>query len=170
MSPRTCADCTTGESQTGTDPQIKRVAVIGGGITGLAAAYRLRELAAAREFPLDVNLLERGARCGGALETIRRDGFVIETGADSFISEKRACAELAARLGLGAELIPTREIYRKTCVVRAGRLVQWAGVAADCGYFDQAHFIRDFHAFSGLNPSAYLAKHTEHLNHVPIID
>jgi oxygen-dependent protoporphyrinogen oxidase len=108
----------------GTDSQIKRVAVIGGGITGLAAAYRLRELAAAREFPLDVNLLERGARCGGALETIRRDGLVIETGADSFISEKRACAELAARLGLGAELIPTREIYRKTCVVRAGRLVE----------------------------------------------
>jgi len=108
----------------GTDPQIKRVAVIGGGITGLAVAYRLRELAAAREFPLDVNLLERSGRCGGALETIRRDGFVIETGADSFISEKRACAELAGRLGLGAELIPTREIYRKTCVVRAGRLVE----------------------------------------------
>ena len=106
----------------GTDRQIKRIAVIGGGITGLAAAYRLRELAAAREFPLEVNLLERSTRCNGALETIRRDGFVIETGADSFISEKRACAELAARLGLGAELIPTREIYRKTCVVRAGRL------------------------------------------------
>ncbi len=113
-----------GESQTGTDPQIKRVAVIGGGITGLAAAYRMRELAAAREFPLEVHLLERGARCGGALETIRRDGFVIETGADSFLSEKHAAAELARRLGLGAELIPTRDIYRKTYVVRAGRLVE----------------------------------------------
>ncbi len=98
--------------------------MIGGGIAGLAAAYRLRELAAAREFPLDVQLLERSARCGGALETIRRDGFVIETGADSFLSEKVAAAELAQRLGLGAELIPTREIYRKTCVVRAGRLVE----------------------------------------------
>jgi protoporphyrinogen/coproporphyrinogen III oxidase len=98
--------------------------VIGGGITGLAAAYRLRELAAAREFPLEVHLLERSARCGGALETIRRDGFVIETGADSFLSEKPACAELSQRLGLGGELIPTREIYRKTYVVRAGRLVE----------------------------------------------
>ncbi len=105
-------------------PQIKRVAVIGAGITGLAAAYRLRELAAARELPLEVELLERGARCGGALETIRRDGFVIETGADSFLSEKPAAAELARRLGLGTELIPTREVYRKTCVVRAGRLVE----------------------------------------------
>jgi protoporphyrinogen/coproporphyrinogen III oxidase len=98
--------------------------VIGGGIAGLAAAYRLRELAAAREYPLEVQLLERSARCGGALETIRRDGFVIETGADSFLSEKVAAVDLARRLGLGAELIPTREIYRKTCVVRAGRLVE----------------------------------------------
>ena len=124
MSPRTRADCATENFKTGTDPQIKRVAVIGGGITGLAAAYRLRELAAAREFPLEVNLLERSARCGGALETIRRDGFVIETGADSFLTEKPAAANLARRLGLGAELIPTREIYRKTYVVRAGRLVE----------------------------------------------
>ena len=98
--------------------------MIGGGITGLAAAYRLRELAASREFPLEVYLLERSARCGGALETIRRDGFVIETGADSFLSEKPAAADLARRLGLGAEVIPTREIYRKTYVVRAGRLVE----------------------------------------------
>jgi oxygen-dependent protoporphyrinogen oxidase len=124
LSRRACADYATGEPQTGTDPQIKRVAVIGGGITGLAAAYRLRELAAAREFPLEVNLLERGERCGGALETIRRDGFVIETGADSFLAEKPAAAELAKRIGLGAELIPTRVIYRKTFVVRAGRLVE----------------------------------------------
>jgi oxygen-dependent protoporphyrinogen oxidase len=84
----------------------------------------LRELAAAREFPLEVELLERGTRCGGALETIRRDGFVIETGADSFLSEKVAAAELARRLGLGAELISTRAIYRKTFVVRAGWLVE----------------------------------------------
>jgi len=98
--------------------------IIGGGISGLAAAYRLRELAAAREFPLEVKLLERSARCGGALETIRRDGFVIETGADSFLSEKPAAAQLARRVGLDTEIIPTREIYRKTFVVRAGRLVE----------------------------------------------
>src|SRR5271163_2471721 len=116
--------CADRSDEMGTDPQIKRIAVIGGGITGLAAAYRLRELAAAREFPLDVQLLERGARFGGALETIRRDGFVIETGADSFLSEKVAAADLARRLGLGAELIPTRDIYRKTFVVRDGRLVE----------------------------------------------
>ena len=105
-------------------PNIKLVAVIGAGITGLSAAYRLRELAASRECPLEVIVLERGAHPGGALETIRRDGFVIETGADSFLSEKPWAADLARRLGLGAELIPTRDVYRKTFVVRAGKLVE----------------------------------------------
>ena len=100
------------------------MAVIGGGIAGLAAAFRLRELAATREFPLEVTVLERGARVGGPLRTVRRDGLVIETGADSFLSDKPWAAELARRVGLGNDLIPTREEFRRTLVVRAGRLVE----------------------------------------------
>jgi AraC-like DNA-binding protein len=46
--------------------------------------------------------------------------------------------------------------------------IDWTEVALDCGYFDQAHFIRDFRAFSGLSPTAYLQQRSEHLNHVPI--
>jgi len=101
-----------------------RIAVIGGGISGLAAAYRLREIAATREIPLHVTLYERGEALGGALRTVRRDGFVMEAGADSFLTEKPWARELAERIGLGAELIPTREEFRKTCVVRCGRLVE----------------------------------------------
>ncbi|MBF6560277.1 MAG: protoporphyrinogen oxidase [Candidatus Binataceae bacterium] len=101
----------------------RRVAVIGGGISGLAAAHRMRELAVAHEIPLVVDLYERGARLGGALETIRREGFVIETGADSFLSEKPAAIKLAERLGLAGEQIATQEQFRKTLVVRDGRLV-----------------------------------------------
>jgi protoporphyrinogen/coproporphyrinogen III oxidase len=106
------------------DSNINLVAIIGAGITGLSAAYRLRELAAAQERPLEVIVLERGAHLGGPLETIRRDGFVIETGADSFLSEKPWAADLAKRLGIDAELIPTRDVYRKTFVVRGGRLIE----------------------------------------------
>src|ERR1700688_4243330 len=106
------------------NPNIKQVAIIGAGITGLSAAYRLRELAVSHERPLEVIVLERGARPGGALETIRRDGFVIETGADSFLSEKPAAAKLAERLGAAGELIGTQEQFWKTFVVRGGHLVE----------------------------------------------
>ena len=50
------------------------------------------------------------------------------------------------------------------------RRVDWTSVALDSGYFDQAHFIHDFRAFSGINPSSYLAQQTPHRNHVPLAD
>src|SRR5216683_6385139 len=101
----------------------RKIAVIGGGITGLAAAYRLREIAAAHEFPLEVILLEAGNRLGGALETIRHDDCILEAGADSFLAEKPAAIKLAERLGLANAIVRTQEQFRKTLVVRGGRLV-----------------------------------------------
>jgi oxygen-dependent protoporphyrinogen oxidase len=112
------------DSPTDSPRTTRRVAIIGGGITGLAAGFRLRELAAAHELPIEVAIFERGTRVGGALETIRRDGFIMETGADSFLSEKPAAAKLAERLGIASELINTQEQFRKTFVVRDGRLVE----------------------------------------------
>jgi len=99
-----------------------RVVVIGSGITGLAAACRLQEGAASRAMLIEIKLLESSARCGGALETVRRGGFVMEAGADSFLAEKPAARNLAERLGISSELINTQEQFRKTLVVRLGRL------------------------------------------------
>ncbi len=48
--------------------------------------------------------------------------------------------------------------------------IEWAEIALTCGYFDQAHCIHDFRAFSGLNPTAYLTHRGEHRNHVPLGD
>ncbi len=46
--------------------------------------------------------------------------------------------------------------------------VEWATVAADCGYYDQAHFIHEFQTFSGLNPTAYLKQRGDYVNYIPI--
>ena len=102
--------------------KIPRIAVLGGGITGLVAAYRLRELAAIRELPLETIVLESSGRMGGALETIRTSGYIIESGADSILSEKPSGLRLIKRLGLEADIIGTQERFRRTYVVREGRL------------------------------------------------
>lgn len=61
-----------------------------------------------------------------------------------------------------------RRFQRVLHTVHGSRDVDWAQVALECGYYDQPHFIHDFREFSGLTPAQYLARATEHLNHVPI--
>lgn len=85
------------------------------------------------------------------------------------LSPKRFIQVFSAEVGLTPKLFcRVRRFQRVLRLIGKRRPVEWAAVAADCGYFDQAHFIRDFRAFSGINPSAYIAQHTEHLNHVPM--
>jgi oxygen-dependent protoporphyrinogen oxidase len=95
-----------------------RVAVIGGGITGLSAAYYFRGAG------LAVTLIEKAASPGGLLETTHRDGCVLERGPDSFLASKPWAVDLAKALGLGGELIPSNDAARRTFVVRGGRLIQ----------------------------------------------
>ncbi|HEX6240201.1 MAG TPA: protoporphyrinogen oxidase [Polyangiales bacterium] len=95
-----------------------RVAVIGGGITGLSAAYRLVQRGA------DVTLYEGGTRVGGLLGTERFDGFVMETGPDSILSEKPWALALAEELGLGGEIIRTLPGRHGAYIVHAGKLAR----------------------------------------------
>ncbi len=98
------------------------VVVVGGGIAGLAAAHRVTELAAASGTPVRVTLLEAAPRLGGTIASERVDGFLVESGADSFLTEKPWALELCRRIGLEDRLIGTRDADRRTFVVRAGRL------------------------------------------------
>jgi oxygen-dependent protoporphyrinogen oxidase len=106
----------------------RRVCIVGGGISGLAAAHRLLELRSQERLtdpervPVEVILLEASARAGGTVRTYRREGFLLEGGPDSFISEKPAALELAKRLGLADRIIQTNEQNRRSFVVSRGRL------------------------------------------------
>ncbi|HKR15093.1 MAG TPA: protoporphyrinogen oxidase [Pyrinomonadaceae bacterium] len=97
----------------------KRIAIVGGGISGLAAAHRLVELCGNSA---EITLLEAGPRLGGTIQTEERDGFLLERGPDSFISEKPEAVALAKRLGLESRLIQTNEQFRRSFIVRNGRL------------------------------------------------
>jgi oxygen-dependent protoporphyrinogen oxidase len=102
----------------------RRVVIVGGGVSGLAAAHRLVELQSQnpKDSPLEVVLLEASNRLGGTVRTHRREGFLIEGGPDSFISEKPEALALAKRLGLGERITGTNEQHRRSFVVRGGRL------------------------------------------------
>ena len=100
-----------------------RVVVLGGGIAGLAAAHRLVELAGQRGIALDLAIVEARPHLGGTIATERSDGYLIEAGPDSFLTEKPWGVSLCDRLGLTPTLIGPRSAYRRTFVVHAGRLL-----------------------------------------------
>lgn len=79
------------------------VLVAGGGIAGLAAAYALERAGA------QVTLVESGAALGGKVATDRTDGFVLERGADSFLTVRPAALALSREVGLGDEIVPPLE-------------------------------------------------------------
>ncbi len=100
----------------------RSIAVIGGGIAGLAAAYELNKLQQAGA-DIDVTLFEASPRLGGIVETFQRDGFVMETGPDAWVTEKPWARELAEELGLGDEIISSNDDERVTYVLRNGKLL-----------------------------------------------
>jgi len=99
-----------------------RIAIIGGGIAGLAAAYEL-EKARAAGTPVEYTLFEARERLGGSLASEIVNGAVLEKGPDSFLTEKPAAIELCRELGLGAELLPSNDVARKTYILVKNRLV-----------------------------------------------
>jgi oxygen-dependent protoporphyrinogen oxidase len=101
---------------------VKKIAIVGGGISGLSAAYHL-EKARRSGAPLAWQLFEQSARLGGIVGTEQVRGCVVETGADSFLSEKPWAFELCRELGLEDQLIGSNDSRRRTFVLVGGNLV-----------------------------------------------
>lgn len=101
--------------------KMKRIAIIGGGVAGLTAAWEMTRLA--ERDSTQVVVFEASARLGGIVETVCEGGFVIECGPDGWVTEKPWALELVQELGLGGEVIPSNLAERKTYVLVNGRLV-----------------------------------------------
>jgi protoporphyrinogen/coproporphyrinogen III oxidase len=98
-----------------------RIAIIGGGISGLAAAFTLEEQR--RAGAVEYVLYESSLELGGVLRTEHIDHCIVEAGPDSFITEKPWAAELCRTLGLGDQLIGSNDADRKTYILVRGRLI-----------------------------------------------
>jgi protoporphyrinogen/coproporphyrinogen III oxidase len=96
----------------------KRIAIVGAGISGLAAAHRITELAPNCE----IRLFDSQDRLGGVLATVHEDGYQVELSADNFITTQPWGLELVERLGLKDQLVQTNPASRRTFVMRKKRL------------------------------------------------
>jgi oxygen-dependent protoporphyrinogen oxidase len=99
-----------------------KLVIVGGGVTGLAAAHRAVELARERQTTLELTLVEARERLGGTIVSERVDGFLVEAGPDSFLSEKPWALALCRRLGVEDRLVRTDDRFRKVFVWHGGRL------------------------------------------------
>jgi oxygen-dependent protoporphyrinogen oxidase len=96
---------------------MKRIAIVGGGISGLSAAYFLSKAGH------DCTLLEACPRLGGVIRSEQVEGCLVEAGPDSFISQKPWAMELIRELGIADQVIGSQDHLRRTYVLRDGRLV-----------------------------------------------
>jgi oxygen-dependent protoporphyrinogen oxidase len=102
-------------------PTPTRIAIIGGGISGLSAALRVQELAVEQQRDVRITLLEGSDRLGGVLQTEHIGDYLVEHAADMWITNKPEGVRLCEKLGLAERLIPTNAQFRKSLVLRSGR-------------------------------------------------
>jgi oxygen-dependent protoporphyrinogen oxidase len=105
-----------------TQGAVKRVAVVGGGIAGLSAAYELTLQARELDLPVGVELFESSDRLGGAILTERIDDYVLDAGPDAVLTLKPWGLELCREIGLEDEIIPTQDEHRGVALYSRGRL------------------------------------------------
>ena len=98
-----------------------RIAILGGGISGLTAAYEF-EKARLAGADIDWHLYEASGRLGGIIQTTQRDGFTLEGGPDGWVTEKPWATGLAKELGLEDQIIYSNDAARKTYILLNGHL------------------------------------------------
>ncbi len=100
----------------------RRIVIAGGGITGLSAAYYLKKHYADLRTPVEITIVEKSERLGGKIQTLHRDGFVIEKGPDSFLARKMPIINLIKDLGLEDQLVSTNPNAKTNYILHRGKL------------------------------------------------
>lgn len=104
-------------------------------------------------------------------QNVPHERTISEVTAKTGLSPRRFIQLFEQEVGLTPKLFCRVRRFQVALRLCAGEeQVRFGEIALACGYFDQAHLIRDFKAFSGLSPTAYLTNRSEHLNHVPLLD
>jgi oxygen-dependent protoporphyrinogen oxidase len=102
---------------------MKHVVVVGGGVAGLGAAFKIKR-AADEGHDVTFTLVEKDPRLGGKLMTEKVDDFIIDGGSDAFIAQKPAVMRVAKLAGFDADRIPSDESRKKTLILKGDRLVE----------------------------------------------
>jgi AraC-like DNA-binding protein len=107
----------------------------------------------------------------GELDICDGPGRVQAVTAKIGMSQRRIAQLFHEQVGVSPKTFHrVRRLQHTLQRLRGLHQVNWADLAVDCGYYDQAHLSHDFRQIAGMTPSAYLAAATEHLNHVPLRD
>ena len=117
-----------------------KVAIVGGGISGLSAAYFLSQ--SPHQRTTQILLLESSSRWGGIIQTEHLDGFVLEAGPDSFLSQKPQALDLSRKLGLEDRLIRSRGNHQQAYVLLKGKLQPFPGGLLLAPPLSQFHLLR----------------------------
>ncbi|MGN6184507.1 MAG: AraC family transcriptional regulator [Thermoanaerobaculia bacterium] len=150
-------------------------------VWGKCATKRLRDdLLAATTFDARFAILEsallrhaqtfeRNRAVAYAIEALTRDASVTRAMEPIGFSQRHFIDLFRDETGYTPKVFARVQRFQRLLGgVHTATNVDWSDAALACGYFDQSHCIRDFRAFSGLTPSEYFARRSEHLNHVPL--
>src|SRR5690606_31600807 len=99
----------------------KKVVIVGGGISGLSAAFYTKRLLEEQQIPVEISLIEKSNHVGGKINTVHREGFVIEKGPDSWLARKLPILKVVQELGLEDELVATNADAKTNYILHKGK-------------------------------------------------
>ncbi|HCW93793.1 MAG TPA: protoporphyrinogen oxidase, partial [Flexistipes sinusarabici] len=101
-----------------------KIGIIGGGISGVAAAFWIDKMLSEEGIDGEITLLEKNNSLGGSIGTVEKEGFTIESGPNGFLNSKPHTLQLFDEAGLNENLLPSNDAARKRFIMRDSKLVK----------------------------------------------